>query len=308
MRVTTCVCQRRRGNLRRLLESVVWGFATRPLGPFASGIVSTLSAANALALDEPQASASAATEAPSAATPHGSGTTSADEVKQANNPVASLVAFNLQNYYASSLSELSDASANNFILRFAVPYGPILARASLPVTTLSAPDTSASGLGDLNLFVTWRLTAATAPLTLAVGPLYVAPTATNDALGAGKHQLGGAIIMLESMGPLLWGTLIQYQHSIAGDDERASTSVFIPQLFAILQTGGGTYLRSAPIATFDLESGNYYVPFGLGIGHVAKVGGVVVNAFVEPQYTLLSHGSGQPLFQVFSAVNFQFSL
>jgi hypothetical protein len=227
-------------------------------------------------------------------------------VKEANNPVASLLAFNLQNYYASSLAELPDASANNFILRFAAPYGPILARASLPVSTLSTASSSASGLGDLNVFVTWRLTDATAPLTLAVGPLYVAPTATDDALGAGKHQLGGALIMLESVGPLLWGTLIQYQHSIAGDAGRAATSVFIPQLFAILQAGGGTYLRSAPTATFDLASGDYYVPFGLGIGHVAKVGGVVVNAFVEPQYTLLSHGSGHPLFQVFSGVNFQF--
>jgi hypothetical protein len=33
---------------------------------------------------------------------------------------------------------------------------------------------------------------------------------------------------------------------------------------------------------------------------------VGVNVFVEPQFTVLSHGPGQPLFQVFSGVNFQF--
>lgn len=277
------------------------------LQPLAVSGILAVSTARAPAQEQPHASDAAPVEVPAAAAP-ASDATNADAVKEANNPVASLVAFNVQNYYASSLSQLSDASANNFILRLAVPYGPILARVSLPVTTLSAPSSSASGLGDLNLFVTWRLTAATAPVTFAVGPLYVGPTATDDALGAGKHQLGGAIIVLESLGPLLCGTLIQYQHSIAGDAERAATSVFIPQLFAILQTGAGTYLRSAPVATFNLESGDYYVPFGIGIGHVSNVGGVVINAFVEPQYTVLSHGSGQPLFQVFSGINFQFKL
>jgi hypothetical protein len=229
-------------------------------------------------------------------------------VKQANNPVASLMALNLQNYYASQLSERADDAANNFILRFAAPFGPILARVSLPVVTTSAPDTSVSGLGDLNVFVTWRLTDAKSPTTFAVGPLYVAPTATYDALGAGKHQLGGAVILMESVGPLLCGTLLQYQHSIAGGESRAETSVLTPQLFAILQAGGGTYLRSAPIATFDLESGNYYVPLGLGVGHVIKIQGVAINAFIEPQFTVLSHGPRQPLFQVLSAVNFQFAL
>lgn len=231
---------------------------------------------------------------------------SAEDVKQANNPVASLIALNLQNYYASPLSERADASANTFILRFAAPFGPILARASLPVVTTSAPNASASGLGDLNVFVTWRLTSATSPTTFAIGPLYVGPTATEDALGTGKHQLGGALIVMHSVGPLLWGTLLQYQHSFAGEASRAATSVLTPQLFAILQAGWGMYLRSSPAATFDLESGNYYVPLGLGIGHVGRIEEVGVNVFIEPQFTVLSHGHGQPQFQVLSGVNFQF--
>jgi hypothetical protein len=236
------------------------------------------------------------------------GSSSGEDVKQANNPVASVAALNLQNYYASQLSERADSSANTFLLRFAAPFGPILARASLPVVTTSAPDASASGLGDLNVFVTWRLTDAASPTTFAIGPLYVAPTATDDALGAGQHQLGGALIAMHSVGVLLCGTLFQYQHSFAGDAARAETSVITPQLFAILQAGGGTYLRSSPTAMFELESGNYYVPLGLGVGHVSKVGAVVVNAFIEPQFTLLSRGPGQPLFQIFSALNFQFAL
>jgi hypothetical protein len=138
--------------------------------------------------------------------------------------------------------------------------------------------------------------------------LYVAPTATDDALGSGKHQLGGAIVALHSAGPLLMGTLIQYQHFVAGDDDRATTSVLTPQLFGILQAGGGYYFRFTPIATFTLASGNYNVPFGVGAGKVFKVDATVINAFVEPQYTLLAHGAGQPLFQIFTGLNLQWKL
>jgi hypothetical protein len=102
--------------------------------------------------------------------------------------------------------------------------------------------------------------------------------------------------------------LIQYQHSVAGDADRPTTSVLLPQLFAIWQAGGGLYFRSTPVATFNLEAGDYSVPMGVGVGQVVKVGSVVLNAFVEPQYTFLSHGAGQPLFQLFSAVNVQFKL
>jgi len=50
------------------------------------------------------------------------------------------------------------------------------------------------------------------------------------------------------------------------------------------------------------------VPIGAGVGRVALVGHAVVNIFLEPQYTFLNHGPGQPLFQIFSGINSQFEL
>ena len=49
---------------------------------------------------------------------------------QANNPLADIRAFNLHNYYIPELSG-TDANANNFILRYAQPFGKWLMRASL---------------------------------------------------------------------------------------------------------------------------------------------------------------------------------
>ena len=57
----------------------------------------------------------------------------ASEDAQANNPLASFTAFNVQNYYVPQLSELDDQNANTFWLRYAQPMGNWLFRASLPV-------------------------------------------------------------------------------------------------------------------------------------------------------------------------------
>ncbi|HYQ45097.1 MAG TPA: hypothetical protein VER11_24090 [Polyangiaceae bacterium] len=141
---------------------------------------------------------------------------------------------------------------------------------------------------------------------MGTGPPYVAPTASHHALGAGKHQLGGAFVFLASDGPLLLGSLVQYQASVAGDATRAKPSVLISQVFCILQIGGGFYLRSTPAATFNLKAGDYNVPIGAGVGKVALVGTSVVNFFLKPQYTFLSHGAGQPHFQLFGGINTRF--
>jgi hypothetical protein len=44
----------------------------------------------------------------------------------------------------------------------------------------------------------------------------------------------------------------------------------------------------------------------LGIGQVVKVGGTVFNIFIEPQYSVLVKGQGQPNLQIYTAVNMQF--
>jgi hypothetical protein len=66
----------------------------------------------------------------------------ADAVAQANNPLANMTAFNLQNYYIGKLTG-SDESANQFWLRYAKPFslgdGDWLMRASLPINTYPTP-------------------------------------------------------------------------------------------------------------------------------------------------------------------------
>jgi hypothetical protein len=101
-----------------------------------------------------------------------------------------------------------------------------------------------------------------------------------------------------------WGGLLTAQTKVAGDGPDASLAVMQPFLF--LQFGKGAYGGMAPLWYFDLESGHYNVPLGCRMGKVVKAGRTVFNLFIEPQFTMLHWGAGQPEFQVFVGLNMQF--
>jgi hypothetical protein len=234
---------------------------------------------------------------------------SADQLAQANNPLANMKALNFHNYYVPKLAGLPDETANTFWLRYAQPVGRVLVRASLPLPTvpMGAQTDPESGLGDFNIFGAY-LAKQDPKFTFGIGPLLAAPTASADALGTGKWQAGAAAIVFAVPSPLLQvGGLLTWQASFAGDDDRESTSLLAAQPFAIWQLGGGAYLRSTGIMVFNLQSGDYNVPFGLGVGMVSKVDTVVFNFFAEPQFTFLHEGIGQPGLQLFFGLNTQFT-
>lgn len=49
------------------------------------------------------------------------------------------------------------------------------------------------------------------------------------------------------------------------------------------------------------------MPVGLGLGRVSRLNdGNVLNLYLEPQYSVVQSGIGQPAFQVFAGFNIQF--
>ena len=71
----------------------------------------------------------------------------------ANNPLANMTSFQLQNYYAPELYGLPDETSNTAWLRFVKPFGKVLVRASLLLPTVPTSTTeSISGVGDFSVF------------------------------------------------------------------------------------------------------------------------------------------------------------
>jgi hypothetical protein len=230
----------------------------------------------------------------------------AKALANANNPLANMVAFNIQNYYYASLYGTDD-TANTAWLRYAQPFGKWLMRASLPIATVpvGTGQDPISGIGDFNVFFAYLLSDSASPKQYGLGPLLAAPTATDAALGSDVWQAGAAAVYFDASSKAVqWGGLVTYQTDFAGDG--APTSLAVLQPFLMIQLGKGTYLRSAPLWIFNIEKSAYNVPLGFGIGKVVKSGRTVFNMFVEPQFTILHDGVGQPELQIFAALNMQF--
>lgn len=233
-----------------------------------------------------------------------------DAAAQANNPLANVTALNFQNYYFGDLTETDD-TANAFDLRFAKPFSlgatNWLMRATLPVNTNPDPDGgNVTGLGDFNLFATYVIDTGNPAVSFGIGPMVVAPTATDDALGAGKWQLGLANVLFNASSKRLqWGYLLTWQVSVAGDGDRDDVSLGAFQPFFMLQLGQGWYARSTGVWTYDFEHDYYALPVGMGLGKVIPTEKIVYNAFVEPQYSIDTKGPGQPKWQIFAGLNLQ---
>lgn len=229
-----------------------------------------------------------------------------EEVKRANDPMAKIKALNVQNYIVSSMYGLEGYSMNQLMVRYSQPVGNVLFRATMPFIVAAPPSEGpTTGAGDLNMFAIYSFPNSTGN-KFGIGPTITAPTGTNN-LGSGKWQAGiSALAFFAKSHVVQIGSLLQWQTSFAGDEDRPDVNLLIPQVFFIWQLGGGIYARSTGIWTFNLNSGDYSVPLGLGLGKVVKAGKVVFNLFAEPQFTVLADGVGQPKFQTFVGFNTQF--
>jgi hypothetical protein len=234
-----------------------------------------------------------------------------DSLKQANNPLATFRSINFHNYYTPEISG-SDDTSNALWMRYSQPLdmfgGSWLIRASLPLlrSTLASGDT-ASGLGDSNVFATYLFDTGNPSISFGVGPILGLPTATGDIPSNDQWSAGVASIFFDSRSHVFqWGGILTYQHGFGSSASGNDTNILALQPILMLQLGGGYYLRSVGIWQFDLESNNYNVPIGMGIGRVIKTQKTVLNFFVEPQFTVMSRGAGQPEVQLFFGFNTQF--
>lgn len=236
----------------------------------------------------------------------------ADAVAQANNPLANMTAFNLQNYYIGELTG-SDESANQFWLRYAKPFslggGNWLMRASLPINTYPTPPNGdkETGIGDLNVFAAYLLDTGNPAISFGIGPQLSLPTATKDALGSEKWSAGFANVLFDARSKQYqYGYLLTWMASFAGEENRDDVNVGALQPFGLYQLGKGRYLRSTGIWVYNFDSDTYSLPIGIGIGQVIPKGKTVYNIFVEPQWSIADKGSGWPEWQIFVGFNMQF--
>ena len=232
-----------------------------------------------------------------------------DQVNEANNPLTPKLGVNFQDQYVRKAYDVDDWT-NAFLFRSTIPHriggAPQIARVTAPVVTAPSfdGDGRTTAFGDVNVFDLFL--SKHGPIEIGLGPQLTAPTASKDEGGTGKWQAGIALAVVAPQSWGLAGGLVTWQHSFAGDDDRATQNNAALQPFFIVNLPQGWYLRSTATWTFDLARDHYAIPLGLGVGKVWVLGdGTSVNLFAEPQWTVAHDGAGQPKFQVFAGVNLQ---
>lgn len=218
----------------------------------------------------------------------------ADLAKQAQNPVANLISLPLQNNTNFGIGP-DDKTQNILNIQ---PVWPVsigdnwnmITRTIVPLVSqpgLVPNQDRTNGLGDTT-FTAFFSPADSVKLTWGVGPVFLFPTATDDAIGADKWGLGPSLVVLAMPGKWVIGSLFSNVWSFAGSGED-DVNLFTWQYFINYNLPNGWYLSSAPIITanWEADSGNQWtVPFGGGFGKIFRIGKQPMNGQIQAFYNV----------------------
>jgi hypothetical protein len=210
--------------------------------------------------------------------------------KAAQNPVANMISFPIQNNTNFGIGPYSrDQDVLNFqpvIPLHITKNWNLITRTILPVIwqpNPSQPSQGWYGLGDLNPSLFFS-PAKPGKLIWGVGPALVFPTATANQLGQGKVSAGPGVVVLTTPGHWVIGALANNVWSFAGSGSRPPVNQFLLQYFINYNMKGGWYVTTAPIITANWRASNgndLTLPFGGGFGRIMKIGFQPTNLQVQ---------------------------
>lgn len=196
---------------------------------------------------------------------------------QASDPTASLMSFQLQNFYSPELHN-SGESANIVQFRSAIPFEFLgvknIARLTLPYATDTA--SGAEGFQDMTVF---NLAAFDRPWgRFGAGVVALLPTGSSE-LSAEKWGLGPALGFVARPRWGLFGVFNQNIFTVAGDDDAPDVNVSTLQPILSVALGDGWSVGTSDMTfAYDWDEGAFTsLPLGLKVSKLARLGGVPVQ-------------------------------
>ncbi|SFH78875.1 transporter [Albimonas pacifica] len=214
----------------------------------------------------------------SAAAPAAAQESAEELAKKLANPVASLISvpfqFNWDGGYGPQDGQKAFVNIQPVVPIDLNEDWNLISRTILPVAWQDdvVPGTDQFGLGDVvqSLFVSPKSTAS--GLIWGVGPVALIPTATDDALGAGKFGLGPTAVVLKQFGPWTVGALANHIWSVAGEGGRDEVNASFVQPFVnyTWPSAASAFLNTE--ATYDWTTGQWAVPINVGVNQLTTIG------------------------------------
>ena len=212
-----------------------------------------------------------------------------NDAGSANDPSVPLTQLQFQNWYNPLYSGIP-GQGNEFLVR---PIVPIAAKGFLPsslarveLELLSLPN-GRTGLGD-SQFIYWLFPGyhEGSKIKIGVGPVIVAPSATNRYAGQGQWQVGPSSILIYTGIPkLVLGVIEDNPITVTGERTRQGQNSSTLQPLVVKVLPKDYFLRFDPYWIFDWkEHGSATLPINVGFGRTIKLGKQQINTYIQPEY------------------------
>lgn len=208
----------------------------------------------------------------------------AELAKKLQNPVSNLISVPFQNNFDFNLGP------NNDGFRYTLNFQPVVPISlgkgwSLIVRTIvpfiyqddAIPGTSQTGLSDITQSFFVKPNFNLGGWTIAVGPVFLWPSATDDLLGSEKWGAGPTGILLRQEGGWTYGILANHIWSYAGNSHRAYVSSTFLQPFLSYTTKTHTTFGVNTESSYDWRARQWTVPINVSVSQLTKIGKLPVQ-------------------------------
>ena len=240
----------------------------------------------------------ASAQAPAAETPPKAAADQATNLaKQQQNPISSLISVPLQANWDFGLGD-RDATGTLFNFQPVMPFPVsrstnLILRVILPLTSQpGSGEARVNGTGDI-VMTAFFSPAKSGRVTWGVGPVFLLPTATNNALGSEKFGIGPSAVVLTQPGPWTIGLLFNHIWSTSGASDREDVSSTFLQPFVNYNLGGGLAVGAVFEATANWKADEHWTaPLVFTVSKVARLGNRPVNFVAGAGPTVASPEGG----------------
>ena len=211
--------------------------------------------------------------------------------KKLQNPVANLISVPLQSNWDFGRGH-ADAMRYTLNVQPVIPFSlgqdwNLITRTIVPFIHAESPVAGGDAHGGIGDIVQSFFLSPQQPLggwIVGAGPVFLYPSASDDALGAEKWGAGPTAVLLRQESGLTYGILANHIWSFAGNDKRQDVSATFLQLFVSYTTKTYTTFGLNTESTYDWENRQWTVPINLSVSQLLKLGGQPIQLAVGGRY------------------------